>query len=275
MSSFTTGRRGQSVNMSQYLQTLNEIRQEPSPEDTTGTLEDDLAVFANTNFVDWDTPTAAHHTSPVSAPTPSTAAPSVPANTPMMKQAATPAPPNTDPLADLTTFDFNLDGYGFDFNPYTSSGVPAFSENLSALQPLQPAPTYASHGSQRNQFVPAGPPAGEKRKADTVPAPRQLSFEDQSRLAAEEDKRRRNTAASARFRVKKKAREQALEKSQKEYADKIVLLEGRISTLETENKWLRELVMEKNGGSAEAVSTLMDGQKAKESSKNDTASKSS
>ncbi|KXJ86658.1 hypothetical protein Micbo1qcDRAFT_168129 [Microdochium bolleyi] len=277
MSSFTTGgRRGQNVNMSQYLQSLNEIRQEPSPEDTSGNLEEDLAVFANTNFVDWDTPNSAHHTSPSAAQTPAATGPSVPANTPMIKQAATPAPPpNTDPLADLTTFDFNLDGYGFDFNPYTSSGVPAFSENLSALQPLQPAPTYASQ--QRNsQFVPAGAQPGEKRKADTVPAPRQMSFEDQSRVAAEEDKRRRNTAASARFRVKKKAREQALEKSQKEYADKIVLLEGRISTLETENKWLRELVMEKNGGNADTVSSLLEGQKAKESSaQKDSASASS
>lgn len=167
------------------------------------------------------------------------------------------------------------DGYGFDFNPYTSSGVPAFSENLSALQPLQPAPTYASHGAQRNQFVPAGPQPGEKRKADTVPAPRQMSFEDQSRHAAEEDKRRRNTAASARFRVKKKAREQALEKSQKEYADKILLLEGRISTLETENKWLRELVTEKNGGNTETVNSMIEGQRAKGSAKDDTASKSS
>lgn len=109
MSSFATGRRGQNVNMSQYLQTLNEIRQESSPEDTSGNLEEDLAVFANTNFVDWDTPTSAHNASPSAAPTPATTGPPVPANTPMIKQAATPAPPpNTDPLADLTTFDFNL-----------------------------------------------------------------------------------------------------------------------------------------------------------------------
>ncbi len=71
-------------------------------------------------------------------------------------------------------------------------------------------------------------------------------FEDASRHAAEEDKRRRNTAASARFRVKKKQREQALEKSAKEMSDKVAALEGRINQLETENKWLKNLVMEKN-----------------------------
>jgi cell shape-determining protein MreC len=65
-------------------------------------------------------------------------------------------------------------------------------------------------------------------------------------MAAEEDKRRRNTAASARFRIKKKQREQALEKSAKEMNDKVAALENRIQQLETENKWLKNLIMEKN-----------------------------
>lgn len=72
------------------------------------------------------------------------------------------------------------------------------------------------------------------------------SFEEASRLAAEEDKRRRNTAASARFRVKKKQREQALERTTKEMSDKCSALEQRISQLEMENKWLKNLITEKN-----------------------------
>jgi hypothetical protein len=72
------------------------------------------------------------------------------------------------------------------------------------------------------------------------------NYEEASRLAAEEDKRRRNTAASARFRVKKKQREQALERSAKEMSDKVAALEGRINQLETENKWLKNLITEKN-----------------------------
>lgn len=72
-----------------------------------------------------------------------------------------------------------------------------------------------------------------------------------ARLAAEEDKRRRNTAASARFRVKKKQREQALEQTAKELENKNLLLEQRIARLETENEWLRGLVVEKNGGAKE------------------------
>lgn len=72
-------------------------------------------------------------------------------------------------------------------------------------------------------------------------------------MAAEEDKRRRNTAASARFRVKKKQREQALEKSAKEMNDKVSALEGRINQLETENKWLKNLIMEKNDGNEDVA----------------------
>jgi hypothetical protein len=84
-----------------------------------------------------------------------------------------------------------------------------------------------------------------------------LSFEDASRLAAEEDKRKRNTAASARFRIKKKQREQALEKSAKEMSDKVTMLEGRISALETENKWLKSLVTEKHGGRDDILEKLL------------------
>ncbi|CCG82435.1 putative BZIP transcription factor [Taphrina deformans PYCC 5710] len=58
----------------------------------------------------------------------------------------------------------------------------------------------------------------------------------------EEDKRRRNTAASARFRVKKKQREQALLESAKQATDRNTALETRVKELEMENKWLRSLL---------------------------------
>lgn len=73
------------------------------------------------------------------------------------------------------------------------------------------------------------------------------TLEDASRVAAEEDKRRRNTAASARFRVKKKQREQALERTVKEVSDKNSVLENRVGQLEMENRWLKNLITEKNG----------------------------
>ncbi len=94
---------------------------------------------------------------------------------------------------------------------------------------------------------------GDKRKPEPS-----INIEEQSRRAAEEDKRRRNTAASARFRVKKKQREQALEKSAKDMTEKVTALEGRISQLETENKWLKNIVVEKNGGNDDFLSKLLD-----------------
>jgi hypothetical protein len=84
-----------------------------------------------------------------------------------------------------------------------------------------------------------------------------LSIDEQARLAAEEDKRKRNTAASARFRIKKKQREQALERSAKEMTEKVTMLEGRISALETENKWLKSLVTEKHGAKDEILEKLL------------------
>ncbi|KAI8984528.1 hypothetical protein BDF20DRAFT_791582, partial [Mycotypha africana] len=60
---------------------------------------------------------------------------------------------------------------------------------------------------------------------------------------AEDDKRRRNTAASARFRLKKKMREQALEKQSKEMAAHVEKLESKVKELEMEAKWLRALVV--------------------------------
>lgn len=87
--------------------------------------------------------------------------------------------------------------------------------------------------------------AGPKRKHTQKST--QASAEEAAQNIAEEDKRRRNTAASARFRVKKKMREAALERTVKDTNDKNDILEARVSQLELENHWLRGLIMEKNG----------------------------
>ena len=70
---------------------------------------------------------------------------------------------------------------------------------------------------------------------------------DSLNVSAEEDKRRRNTAASARFRVKKKQREQAMEKTAKEMTEKCNMLETRVKELEKENRLLKGLLTEKAG----------------------------
>jgi hypothetical protein len=55
-------------------------------------------------------------------------------------------------------------------------------------------------------------------------------------------KRARNTAASARFRAKKKEREAELEKNSRRIQDNVAKLEAKVVQLETENRWLKDLV---------------------------------
>lgn len=128
-------------------------------------------------------------------------------------------------------------GYNANHTPSQSSASspPAVTPSQAAAS----APTPAA----------STPTAGPKRK-NTQKTPT-LTVEEAARNAAEEDKRRRNTAASARFRVKKKMREQALEKTVKETTDKNTALEARVTALELENQWLKNLITEKNGQSAQ------------------------
>jgi len=99
-------------------------------------------------------------------------------------------------------------------------------------------------------------------------------MDEAARVAAEEDKRRRNTAASARFRIKKKQREQALEKSAKEMTEKAQRLESKVHQLEMENKWLKSLITEKNhdigkGGFEELYEKFTKGNQLQEVRSND------
>ena len=174
----------------------------------------------------------------------------------------------------MSSADFN---FGDFTTTYASPTIPAYPDTLGQLQPIQPnqqaayppvphhqAPHHVQHPHTPG-YVLTNPPqlVGNKRKASDAmsvpptPGARVMSFEEASRLAAEEDKRKRNTAASARFRIKKKQREQALEKSAKEMTEKVTQLEGRIQALETENKWLKGLVTDKHGGSKEDILKLL------------------
>lgn len=63
-----------------------------------------------------------------------------------------------------------------------------------------------------------------------------------------EDKRRRNTAASARFRAKKKEREHAMESRCKNLESKVGDLERECEALRRENGWLKGLVVGVTGG---------------------------
>lgn len=90
---------------------------------------------------------------------------------------------------------------------------------------------------------------GNSRYSTSIPGDRiaaALGQEESVRGAAEEDRRRRNTAASARFRMKKKQREQVLERTVRETTEKNASLEARVAQLEMENRWLKNLLTEKH-----------------------------
>jgi hypothetical protein len=79
-----------------------------------------------------------------------------------------------------------------------------------------------------------------------LPYPSSLSPNSETVGLEEHDlKRLRNTAASARFRTKKRLREQRLERSARERKEKLAALETRMRQLEAENKWLKSLAIEK------------------------------
>ncbi|KAK9761635.1 hypothetical protein K7432_013324 [Basidiobolus ranarum] len=100
------------------------------------------------------------------------------------------------------------------------------AQNNSSLLKTQPVPQNKRKKSMKDRDI------------DGEGSPEQST--------AEEDKRRRNTAASARFRIKKKIREQILEKTVEEMTTKAETMESRVKELEKEVEWLRALLLEKN-----------------------------
>ncbi|KAG5979432.1 hypothetical protein E4U55_005166 [Claviceps digitariae] len=246
-----SGRHG--PNVSAYLRDLNTI----SPQDTTAgaedgfNMEDDLALFTNTQFFDFDSgQNTDFQAQPVNVKV------DVDAIARQNSTASGDVTPIQTNIGDLPNLDFMSSDFNFtDFgDAYAAPPMNAFSDVTQGFQPLQPNHVQMPH--QQPQFRQGHVHPGNKTNSEAMstavaatPVGQQLNFEESSRVAAEEDKRRRNTAASARFRIKKKQREQALEKSAKEMTEKVTALENKISQLETENKWLKNLLVEKNEGS--------------------------
>ncbi|KAJ3889649.1 hypothetical protein GG344DRAFT_78603 [Lentinula edodes] len=75
-------------------------------------------------------------------------------------------------------------------------------------------------------------------------------------LTTAEDKRQRNTAASARFRLKKKESEIALDKQTKELEARVNELEKQCEGLRRENGWLKGLVVGVTGGAQNSSTGL-------------------
>ncbi|RAL16505.1 putative bZIP transcription factor (MetR) [Aspergillus homomorphus CBS 101889] len=251
-------------NFSQYLEDLNAI---PSPYDQavqqqqqdSYNFDADLSLFTNTEFFDFD------HFGDINLP----AFDSVDETT-VKKEATQNANSDMDFLNLLGGFGNVNDIPPSNANAVNAQPMPPRNQQFAALPPLpnapfnaNPAPSQASsqHSPQSlaSMSSPAATAATTNAPSTSTTAPKRkntqkaphMSVEEVARIAAEEDKRRRNTAASARFRVKKKMREQALEKTVKETTEKNTALEARVTALELENQWLKNLITEKNGQTSE------------------------
>ncbi|KAG7812370.1 hypothetical protein KL921_001602 [Ogataea angusta] len=104
------------------------------------------------------------------------------------------------------------------------------------------------NGSESGAQVSSFEPLESSSSSHIVPMSSTVSpdvYSSEPKEYVETDKRRRNTAASARFRIKKKLKEQEMERKLKELTDLSRNLELKIQQLEMENRLLRNLVVEK------------------------------
>jgi len=148
----------------------------------------------------------------------------------------------------------------FGINPLVAAQQSAPAPSLAQILAMNAAnsllrysDTPSTHTPPRVEPLPvetslASPPTKRQRVRKSSVSTRESSPDSpagalSSPLSTAEDKRRRNTVASARFRLKKKERELALENKTKELEVKVNELEKECEGLRRENGWLKGLVV--------------------------------
>lgn len=137
---------------------------------------------------------------------------------------------------------FDLDVFLSDFVPETkqlqqdNAGVQQQQLHHNQQQGVAPQvkqevfePNFHVEKSEFQDFTVATPELGESKQAELG-----------------EIKRKRNTAASARFRIKKKLKEKQMEQQARDLQEKLTALEKKMKLLEMENKCLKQLILQKN-----------------------------
>ncbi|KAG7446554.1 uncharacterized protein BT62DRAFT_126873 [Guyanagaster necrorhizus] len=154
-------------------------------------------------------------------------------------------------------FDLNSFLAGFHVDPFSATQpVQNQLPHTNAIAPSLAQLLLFHSAASGSQSPPKAPVASEKLAAEDMAQPpakrartRRTSVStvdspvESTPLSASEDKRRRNTAASARFRLKKKEREAALEGKAKELEARVNELERECEGLRRENGWLKGLVV--------------------------------
>ncbi|KAI0645875.1 hypothetical protein C8Q79DRAFT_874887, partial [Trametes meyenii] len=158
---------------------------------------------------------------------------------PFMVPQAAPVPPVALPSSPANTIAQLLSMHASTFRPGQLAPAQGAPNSQSASSPQQ------STGSTTKRARTARNSVSSPSDVSQAASPEDAN-EDKSSgapLTAAEDKRRRNTAASARFRLKKKEREAALERKAKELEVRVGELEKECEALRRENGWLKGLVV--------------------------------
>jgi hypothetical protein len=129
-----------------------------------------------------------------------------------------------------------------------SSSSPATSSTSSTIQVKQ-EDSQGNAAAAHHNFSGFGGPMSLHQRAASYDGYNDSNSEAGG--ASELDKRRRNTAASARFRIKKKQKEKEMVSTILQLSDATRSLEMKILQLEMENKLLRNLVVERGSKRSE------------------------
>lgn len=266
------------LNVSQFIANLNSL----DPMDGSGVAgshnDEELSIFSNTNFFDFDVgrstniaasvddllmqqerhlqdpkgkfaqqhaessssgASSSNHTSVTSG----SEVQMIPLDFSSLQQFSLAGDLNSSPTVDSSEAPANVfqDRYNKSEQPLKHS------VKMDDIQPIKRARKNTASSIPSIASASPSPSIGPVDTEDSSP---------DNKVTAEEDKRRRNTAASARFRIKKKLREQEMERNTKELQTKVQSLENKVMQLEMENRWLKNLVVEKN--EARDMSDLLD-----------------
>jgi len=200
-----------------------------------------------------------------------------PANVPVNQNPNHSAPFQSANLFDINSFlnNFGIDAFTAHPSQLQRQPTPSLAQLLALHPPHVPPfgaglaqyitdagapPSFTRPTSipSEGPYVPMTKRARSRRMSVTSIEPpnfREESLPPNPNLSPAEDKRRRNTAASARFRLKKKEREAALEGRAKELETKVNELERECEGLRRENGWLKGLVVGVTGAAQGPTST--------------------
>lgn len=137
-----------------------------------------------------------------------------------------------------------------------TGAIPSLAQ-LLALHAASYPPQNAAESTSSPSERPTKRSRSRKASVSAIDSPEDAIDTSGNPLSVSEDKRRRNTAASARFRLKKKEREAALEGKAKELETRVSELERECEGLRRENGWLKGLVVGVTGAVQQAPPPAM------------------